>query len=607
MNLKKSVIALSSLAIASYAQADTSLQNILVSATHTPISAQAVTADYEVISAAEIAEKNYKTLDQALTSIAGISIVRNGGLGTTTSLFIRGQSNNAALVLVDGVEMNNPLGTGGAILSNILLTDIDAIEVIKGPQSGIWGANASSGVINIITRQAKMGTQIRANVELGSNNTQRLFTSFSEKTAEGDFVASFSTLNSDGFSAVKQAGKSVHNFEDDAFRQTDFSLNAGMNIDSKKRVEILVKRANSTAHYDYANNPDQTDFASVDYENNLSRIQYLQRFDQLNLTAYAAQNNVKQFNDAFINSLGIKGGYQYADQQNLSFVLEKKQYENNSTRDRYHNIGLGLTNTNQLLNNKLILTQAIRTDEYSDFENKVTGKFGIKTLLSNNSYLKANVGTAYNAPTLFQTTYGATSKLNPEETQSFDIGFGLYGLQVSYYESKTKDLIQYGGFWPNDFYYNLSGTSKFKGLEASYSHFFEAIDSSLRLAYTKASAKDDNDQWLARRAQSTFNIGWVFDGIDKLTLGVDSRYQGKTYDKADQQGAQIGEYWVTDINFNYQVNKYTTVYANVLNAFAEDYTQAVATYKNFDDSQPAQNVYSNGGRQFFLGVRAALN
>jgi vitamin B12 transporter len=108
------------------------------------------------------------TLNQALNSLPGISMTRSGGLGTTSSLFVQGFSNKYTLVLIDGVRYSDPTNTSGSDISNILIDDIERIEVIKGAQSGVWGADAAAGVINIITKKAKPGTRASVGVDTGN-------------------------------------------------------------------------------------------------------------------------------------------------------------------------------------------------------------------------------------------------------------------------------------------------------------------------------------------------------------------------------------------------------------------------------------------------------
>ncbi len=583
------------------AEETSTLNQVNVTASHIPMSQHAVTASSVFITADDIAENHYRTLNDALTSIPGITFVRNGGLGTNTSIFMRGQSGRSVLVLVDGVDMTNPMGTGGAILSSLLLSDVERIEVLKGAQSGIWGSNASAGVINIITKQAKDGTRGSALFETGDNNYNKLAVSLSSAEEGGDFSVSFSQLNTDGFSAVKAYKSYEQNYEDDAFNQTDFSMNMGININPNHRLEVLLKTAQSTSNYDYTTNPNQSAFASVDYENTIKRLQYLYTHNAFNSTVYVSQNNIKQYNDAVINSVGLKGGYQYATDQALSFVLNNNQYENLTTGDSYYNTGVGVTNTNQFNNNSLIFTQSIRSDQYNTFKGKTTGKLGLKKTFQKDLFISANVGTAYNAPTLFQSTYGLTSNLQPEETIGFDVSVGIYGAELTYYESRAKNLINYAGTWPNDYYENLAGISKFSGVEFSYSNYVEKANTLVNLTFAQVSAKDDNNESLARRAEQTVGLNLLYDGFNRLTIGINNRYIGNMFDQDNRSGANIGDYYVTDVNVNYTLNKQVTLYANVLNLFDADYTQAVATYQA--DNVTPQNIYSNGGSQIFVGVQ----
>ncbi|MGM0624112.1 MAG: TonB-dependent receptor, partial [Campylobacterota bacterium] len=132
-----------------------------------------VTSDVAVISAMELEEKNIKTLSEALNLVSGISVTSNGGLGSTTSVNLRGNDNKRVLVLIDGMRYQDPSNSSGSIIAHLTLQDIEQIEVIKGAQSGIWGAEASAGVINIITKKAQKGTNANAHLEYGSFDTKR--------------------------------------------------------------------------------------------------------------------------------------------------------------------------------------------------------------------------------------------------------------------------------------------------------------------------------------------------------------------------------------------------------------------------------------------------
>lgn len=171
MRLAKTPIALAifSICSASFAADDQNLDSVVVTANNTPQNIGSVTSNVTVITAEDIANHQYQTLQDAMRQVPGLTTYSNGGLGTTTSLFMRGMGGKNILVLQNGMQLNDPTLTDGTTnFANIMLDDVERIEIIKGPQSGVWGANASAGVINIITK--KGGKRANANLEFGSNN-----------------------------------------------------------------------------------------------------------------------------------------------------------------------------------------------------------------------------------------------------------------------------------------------------------------------------------------------------------------------------------------------------------------------------------------------------
>ena len=124
----------------------------VISATKSTQSIKDVTSNVEVITKDEIEEKHFTTVTEALNTLPGISITSNGGLGTSSSVFLRGFTSSRILVLIDGIRYNDVTSSSGAPFEHLMIGDIEQIELIKGAQSGVWGADASAGVINIITK-----------------------------------------------------------------------------------------------------------------------------------------------------------------------------------------------------------------------------------------------------------------------------------------------------------------------------------------------------------------------------------------------------------------------------------------------------------------------
>lgn len=146
----------------------------MYSATKSNQSIKDITSNVEVITNAELEEQHYKTIVEVLNKVTGITVSQSGGIGQQTSFFLRGFDTESTLVLVNGVPYNDPTTIGnGAQLEHLMISDIEQIEIIKGAQSGIYGANAVAGVINIITKKATRELQANINIEFGSMNTKK--------------------------------------------------------------------------------------------------------------------------------------------------------------------------------------------------------------------------------------------------------------------------------------------------------------------------------------------------------------------------------------------------------------------------------------------------
>jgi len=196
-------ILLSALLASSLTAATVNLDKITISTpTKSSQSFQNTTANVDIITAEEIQERGFKTVSDALKTHAGIAFNRNGGLGKSTSIMMRGFATKRVLVLVDGVRYNDPASISGANLQHILMSNVQRIEIVKGAQSGIWGADASAGVINIITKKAeKEGLSASLLAEYGSYNTQTYGLNASYKQDAFDIALGLERLSTDGFSA----------------------------------------------------------------------------------------------------------------------------------------------------------------------------------------------------------------------------------------------------------------------------------------------------------------------------------------------------------------------------------------------------------------------
>ncbi|MEN8302675.1 MAG: TonB-dependent receptor [Campylobacterota bacterium] len=572
-------------------------QITVVSATKSKQSLKDVTSNVNVITSGEIEEKHYTTVTEALNSVAGINYTSNGGLGSTTSLNLRGAGNNRTLVLVDGVSYQDPSSTSGASIQHLMIQDIERIEVIKGAQSGIWGADASTGVINIITKKAKEGTHVNANLEGGSFHTRKVGATVSHKTSDFDVKLSVNEITSDGFTVQAPRDEDIEQYEDDAYSNLTVNLQANYNINDDAKIGLNITDIDALKEYDRSGPDDDT--MKSDVSDRLYKLAYLQTYDNHSFTLKAELSNfsrdeigttwgVKNFNGKHTNIELIDNMAYYekdfvtfglgSSSDNVDYVMADNSNNEKKNKDNY----IYLTNSNNF--GPIILTESIRYDDYDNFDSKVTGKLGVKYNFNENIFITSNIGLGYNVPSIVQelNPWGAVNnELNPEDTISSDISIGYKNIKATYFYNEITDLIEWYDpntplDWSDDYYKNLDGKSIFKGYEFEYSqNITDTI--SLSLNYSILSAKDKGGKDLARRAKETAKLALDYYPLDDLHLGIFGEYIGERYDGADKGGEQTGRYIVVDFVANYDINKNLSLYTKVDNLF-DKYYQTVDGY-----------------------------
>lgn len=605
--IKLSLIA--SLLTTSVAIANEDLGTITVSsATKSKQSIKDVTSNVDVITSVELEEKHITNVSDALNLVSGISFTSNGGLGSTTSVRVRGFDSKRVLVLIDGVRYNDLTGLSGAPFEHLMATDIAKIEIIKGAQSGIWGADASAGVINIITKTAKKGLHGEINAEVGSFHTKKYGAVASYGGDKFYTKVSSQRITSDGFTVQAPSGENIDQFEDDKYKNTTTTLKAGLKIDDTNKVDISHTIIDAKGDYDggawgdtaeqkanngnYHNATHDT-FSSINYENKNSfsatNIQYNKsKFDR----EFDANSVISEY-DGEVNEYGLRTNIPYWD--NSSFIIVGADYKSfehkNSIDKKYNNKALFLTNNNKF--NNTIITESIRVDHYNKFDNKTTGKVGVKHNFNQDLYLSINSGTAYNVPTLFNlySKYG-NENLKPETTKSYDISFGYKDLEITYFHNKVTDMIDYDSGISK--YGNLEGTTTLKGYEIAYQKNILA-DTLLNLNYTRTDAKDKEGYQLQRVPKNNFKFGIDYYGVAKLHLGFNGEYVGKRVEYnygTHDISAQTGKYTVMNFVVNYDITKTMKIYGKIDN-ITNKYYQTV-------------DGYATSPRAYYAGIKVSF-
>ena len=589
MTQKISISLVASLIIATYSQANT--QNIgtieVVSATKSNQSIKDVTSNVEVITGEELEEKHIKTVLDALKS-RGISTTQSGGIGQQSSLFLRGFSSGNTLVLIDGISYNDPTTTEGqANLEHLMISDIERIEIIKGAQSGIWGANAVAGVINIITKKASQELHTNANIEFGSNNTKNYQFSISQKVDKLSYYLGGNYTKTDAISAMTPQGKNPKDYEKDGYKNTTINAKVGYDINDNNQIGFNITDIDAKVEYDPWGNPNGSQ-NELTQKNRLYGINYAYTNDSFEINTKYSNTNFKKEDplgwtqkfEGEIDTYSLTSKINYLENSFLLVGGDKQKSKDKINNQEINNKGLFVTNSNQFGN--LIISESLRNDRFDKFQNKTTGKIGAKYLINDDVNLSANYGTAYKTPALYELYDGASGNINlkPSEVKSKDISIEYKNLKLTYFTNKiTNEILYSSTLWK---YYNENGTSKIKGYEVSFNS--EIYDNLLLGAnYIKYDAKNKDGYQLAKRPKYVLGASLDYYGISSLHLGINAKHIGKRVEYTwgtHNVSANTGKYTLIDTVVNYDITKNLKTYLKIDNITDRRYqeTAGYATY-----------------------------
>ncbi len=600
-------LSLSATLVASLGAQTLTVDPIIITATKSEQSQSTLTANINVITADEIEEKHYTTVAEAINSLPGISITSSGGLGSTQDIYLRGMENSKTLVLINGIRYQNPSSTTGAQFSHLMISDIERIEVIKGAQSGIWGSDASAGVINIITKTAQDGTRSGVTLEKGSFGTNKWGGYVSHKTGIYDLKLAVERIMSDSFTTVAPYGTDIDNYEKDPYANTTLNLIGHVRPTATDTVEVLYTDISALSNYDTSTSlPNSTQHSDV--KTQLYGITYDKKLGQhtlsvkTNLSQFkrdevdtTSASSVKVFNGQ-TTQIELNDQFHYRENDLLVAGISKETFDVDYVKgnggvntDTTTSHAAYLTNSNTMKD--LILTESLRRDNYSNFGGKTTGKAGAKYTILKDLFVSINYGTAYTSPNLMQimNPWGTpNTNLKPENSKSFDATIGYKNFTATYFTNHVKDLIQ----WNAGVYENLDGTSTFKGCELAYKG--KILDDLLGSAgYTYLTSFDNQQgQELKRRPKEDAKFALDYYGIHKWHLGLNGEYVGTRYNSDNRAGAQTGCYSLFGAVVNYDLSNSIQLYAKIDN-ITNKYYQSV-------------DGYATSPQSWYLGLKASF-
>ncbi len=598
--------------VASMAHAqETEIEDVVVTATRmeTPISM--VGSSITVIDAEELEREQAREVIDVLRKVPGVSVTQTGSMGAYTNVYMRGMEGYHTLLLVDGVELADPSRAQPSYdFGHLMVGDIERIEVVRGPQSTLYGGDAIGGVINIITKKGKGKPKVSALAEIGSFRTKDLRTSVRGSQNKVNYGASVTYLDSGGFSTADERNG---NTEDDGYENVTVNTNFG--VDVTDTFDLEAKLRYMRAHYEYDNwsggKAIDADFNAYRREKSAYLGGNLSFFDgrlnnKVGLSYVTAQrdmyigsnrsnaSNPGTYYDGAKRKVEYQGNLDISKDQAVVFGAETEQEstEQSGIDKKVRNNGYFANYQITALDN-LSLSAGVRLDDHQKFGNHSTYRLtGAYTFDATQTRLHSSFGTGFRAPSLYElyeNVYGGGNEdLEPEESRGWDFGVeqtfwdDRVLVDVTYFRNTTKNLIS----WVGSGYVNINRAQS-QGVENTLSA--ELTDNlSLTGTYTYTLAKNKSTgQSLTRRPkhEATMTLGW--EPTDRLTTDFSVRAKGRTFDGATKD--YMGGFMTLDAKTAYTLNETVTVYGRAENLLDKDYQEA--------------STYGTPGRAFYVGVR----
>ncbi|MGA6137877.1 TonB-dependent receptor plug domain-containing protein [Acinetobacter dispersus] len=567
------------------------LDTIVVTASRTEQKINEVPARINIIEPKILEQSPIASLPQLLQTDASINMVQSGGYGQTASIFLRGGNSNQTLVLRDGVRLNSAT-SGTASLPFIDTTDIKQIEVLKGPASVLYGTDAISGVVQLISKTPEK-TSAFVTGEIGENKTYKSVVG--ADLAENGFYAQIrgQRLETDG-TPVKE----IKNAADASFDQKGYSAKVG------------VDKEQYAASVDYSENQGSSDydssgkFVSQDFKNEIINVKgRLNILDNLAVHARFSQfkdeldqNNSIDFVHSKTQESEIYGQWGFTPSQKLLVGVTHRNIDGDviSYGTPYQE---DIDSTGYYIQHKYdqagLNTQVgIRVEDNEKFGTHTVAQGSVRYQLLPLTSIYANIGSAFKAPTLNDMyAYGGNPDLKPEESLSYEIGLDqklAYNIStgLSLYTTEVDNLIAFDGVLNQ-----MSNVEKAKmeGSELYVKWQGENLFTNLSYNYVRAKDKK-NDEDLSRRPRQNIALtaGWT---DEQYTFSTTMLANGD-YDNSAFDNVQIPGHFRVDMHGQYKVNKNVDVFANIQNVGDSKYRTAYGT----------GSYYINGGRLASAGV-----
>ncbi|WP_426264339.1 TonB-dependent receptor plug domain-containing protein [Sphingomonas sp. PWP1-2] len=611
--------------------------DIVVTATRVPTAIERVAASVTVLDKAAIDRSQDIGVTELLVRTPGVSMSRNGGYGTNTSLRIRGAETDQTVVVIDGVKLNDPSSPGGGYnFANLLTGDASRIEVLRGPQSILWGSQAIGGVVNIVTALPQKPIEGSFDVEAGSRETVSARAAIGGKTGPLTFRIGAQSFTTAGISAIAPAfgGTETDGYTNQSVTgRAELKLADGISADvrgyyARGRVELDGFAGDSA---DFSIDTQFVGYAglNVDLFGGRLRNRVAYGYTDIQRDNYSPElpqpltfdANGRNSRLEYQGSLGIATGWDavFGVEHEVSRfrtvspdgTLGTPIPAPDRARAALTGVYAKLTAT---VADGLTLSGGVRNDDHSRFGSKTLFEAGAVWALRSGTTLRASYGEGFKAPTLYQlfSEYG-NQTLRPEQAKGWEAGVeqhlfgGALTLGASYFERRSTNLITFAScpdvpttavcFQPGT---TIARFGYYANVSRAFARGVEA-QGALRLGkrvlidgnYTYSLSEDRSPGatyglQLARRPRNAANGSATYTLPSGISGGVAVRWSGETFNDA-AHFTRLAPYTLVDLRAELPVTQHVALFGRIENLFDAQY----------------QTIYRYGtlGRSVYAGFR----
>ncbi len=529
------------------------LRETVVTATRTEQPLSDLVADVSIVDRETLENSGATGLVDVLARLPGVEIARNGGVGNAASVYLRGAETRFTAVYIDGVRVDSQ-STGGAVWEQIPLSQIERIEVLRGPAAAVYGSDAIGGVVQLFTRKGEGPAAPYVGVGFGTYNTRKIEAGVSGAAGQGgafDYALGIAREQSDGYDI--RAGV-AHNPDRDGYTSTSGHARLGFKVNARHRLDATLLANNQESGYDAATGTGYSPLKPVDDRNH-------NRLRTAGLTwaaqwtdAYATRLSVTDSTSRYATTPSL-----YLTETQLRGYLWQNDYRVGAHRfsaalerreDALYNPALDANSTTvdrQRAQNALALGYGyhagahtvqlnLRHDDDSEFGGKNTGSVAYGFAFAQHWRATASAGTAFRAPTLYQrfSQYGDAS-LRPETGRNVELGLryaqGASSFSAVAYQNRVSDLISFagGGNCGEQFgCYVNTARAQYRGVTLAGSYKLAGVQLHGSLDFQNPRDLDSGKQ-LARRAKRHATLG-ADTQLAGWTLGAEAQLSGRRFD-----------------------------------------------------------------------------